>query len=114
LVKCGVCGGNVVVISKNLFGCARARDQGTCANRINVRRDMLEETVLEGFKTQLMDPKLFERFAEEFYRELNRARSRRGARSSKRNASASPSQTVYRPAPSETSCSASKRGSNSS
>ena len=75
LVKCGCCGGNYVVISKNLYGCARARDRGTCSNLLNIRRDVLEASVLEGLKTRLMDPDLFRVFADEFYRELNRLRS---------------------------------------
>lgn len=74
LVKCGCCGGNYVVISKNLYGCARARDRGTCTNLLNIRRDVLEASVLEGLKSRLMDPALFRVFADEFYREVNRLR----------------------------------------
>jgi len=75
LVKCGCCGGNYVVISRYLYGCARARDRGTCTNLLNIRRVVLETSVLEGLKTRLMDPALFEAFSEEFYRELNRLRA---------------------------------------
>src|SRR5262249_61500222 len=55
LIKCGACGGNYVVISKHLYGCARARDRGTCANLHNIRRDVLQATVLDGLKSRLMD-----------------------------------------------------------
>src|SRR6516165_3849916 len=75
LIKCGACGGNYVVISKHLYGCARARDRGTCANLQNIRRDVLEATVLDGLKSRLMDPALFQVFADEFVTELNRLRA---------------------------------------
>ena len=75
LIKCGACGGNYVVISKHLYGCARARDRGTCSNLHNIRRDVLEATVLDGLKSRLMDPALFQVFAEEFIAELNRLRA---------------------------------------
>src|SRR5215469_4458468 len=64
LIKCGACGGNYVFISKHLYGCARARDRGTCSNLMNIRRDVLEATVLDGLKSRLMDPALFQVFAE--------------------------------------------------
>ncbi len=80
LIKCGACGGNYVVISKHLYGCARARDRGTCSNLLNIRRDALEATVINGLKSRLMDPALFEVFAREFIAELNRIRAAGQAR----------------------------------
>jgi site-specific DNA recombinase len=74
LVKCGCCGGGFVVISKYLYGCAAARNKGTCTNRLNIRRDVLEVSVLDGLKSRLMDPALFKIFAEEFVAEVNRLR----------------------------------------
>src|SRR6185312_10206224 len=38
-------------------------------------RDTVEASVLGGLKSRLMDPALFEVFAEEFHRELNRLRN---------------------------------------
>ena len=74
LVKCGCCGGGFVVISKYLYGCATARNKGTCDNRLNIRRDVLEASVLNGLKEHLMDPDLFKEFADAFYSEVNRIR----------------------------------------
>jgi len=74
LAKCGACGSSYVKISKNLFGCAAARNRGTCDNRLNIRLDTLEETVLSGLRKRLMAPELFKAFCEEFHRELNRQR----------------------------------------
>lgn len=79
LVKCGCCGGGYIMISKDLLGCATARNKGTCGNRLNIRRDALEASVLSGLSTHLMDPKLFKEFCTEFTREVNRLRSERSA-----------------------------------
>ncbi len=67
-------------ISANLFGCSTARNKGTCSNRLNVRRDLLEASVLNGLRHHLMDPELFKVFAEEFHREVNRLRMVESAR----------------------------------
>lgn len=72
LMKCGACSGSYTKISANLFGCAAARNKGTCSNRLNIRRETLEAAILDGLKHQLMDPDLFKAFVEEFTRELNR------------------------------------------
>ena len=74
LAKCGVCGSSYVKISANLFGCAAARDRGTCVNRLNIRTETLENTILDLLKTRLMEPQLFKAFCEEFHREVNRLR----------------------------------------
>ncbi|MBU3889762.1 recombinase family protein [Methylosinus sp. KRF6] len=79
LVKCGCCGGGYVMISKDILGCATARNKGTCQNRSNIRRDELEASVLNGLRTHLMEPELFKEFCDEFTREVNRLRMERGA-----------------------------------
>ncbi|WP_309143716.1 recombinase family protein [Bradyrhizobium sp. CCGUVB4N] len=79
LVKCGCCGGGYTMISKDLLGCATARNKGTCINRLNIRRDALEASVLSGLRTHLMEPELFKEFCQEFTREVNRLRIERGA-----------------------------------
>ena len=79
LVKCGCCGGGYTMISKDLLGCATSRNKGTCDNRLNIRRDALEASVLSGLRTHLMEPDLFKEFCDEFTREVNRLRIERGA-----------------------------------
>ena len=79
LIRCGVCGGAYSKISATLFGCATARNKGTCDNRLNIRGDKIEAQVLAGLSTQLLDPTLFQVFADEFYKELNRLRADEGA-----------------------------------
>lgn len=79
LAKCGVCGSSYVKISASLFGCAAARDRGTCANRLNIRTETLENTILDLLKTRLMEPQLFKAFCEEFHREVTGCGSIRAA-----------------------------------
>ncbi|OOO17883.1 recombinase family protein [Rhizobium sophoriradicis] len=74
LVKCGCCGGGYSMISKDMLGCTNARTKGTCDNRLNIRRDTLEASILNGLDTHLMEPELFKEFCEEFTREVNKAR----------------------------------------
>ena len=74
LIKCGCCGGGYSMIGQHLLGCSTARNKATCDNRLNIRRDVLEATVLDGLRHHLMDPDLFEEFCAEFTRELNRLR----------------------------------------
>lgn len=72
LMKCGACGASYTKYGLNRFGCAGARDRATCSNRLTIRGDYLEKAILEGLKTRLMEPKLFEVFAREFVAEVNR------------------------------------------
>ncbi|MCC1493558.1 recombinase family protein [Cognatishimia sp. F0-27] len=79
LIKCGCCGGGYSLISKDLLGCAASRNKGTCDNRLNIRRDALEASILNGLRKHLMSPELFNEFCSEFTREVNRLRIERGA-----------------------------------
>jgi len=79
LAKCGACGSSYVKVSANLFGCAAARNRGTCNNRLNMHVETLEAMILAGLRTQLMEPDLFKVFCEEFHREVNRLRSHQNA-----------------------------------
>jgi DNA invertase Pin-like site-specific DNA recombinase len=74
LMRCGVCGGGFSKISEAHFGCSTARNKGetACGNRLTIRRDALEATVMDGLRSRLMDPDLFKVFAQEFAGEWNR------------------------------------------
>jgi site-specific DNA recombinase len=72
LLKCGSCGGGFSKISQSHYGCSTARNKGTCDNLIAIRRDLLEETVLDGLKHQLMHPDCVKSFVTEFYKEVNK------------------------------------------
>jgi len=72
LLQCGVCGGGYSKISQQHYGCSTARNKGTCANMLTIRRDIIEETVLAGLNEQLMQPDAYKEFVSEFNREVNR------------------------------------------
>ncbi|MCB9959677.1 MAG: recombinase family protein [Rhodospirillaceae bacterium] len=79
LVKCGCCGSGFVKISENRFGCANARNKGTCDNHRTIRQDQLENAVLQGLQHHLMDDELVTVFCEEYTRHLNTLRMNRTA-----------------------------------
>ncbi len=74
LMRCGVCGGGFSMRNRTHFGCSSARNKGAtiCTNLMTIRRDVLENTVLQGLRHRLMDPILFEEFATAFTIEWNR------------------------------------------
>src|SRR6266850_3072556 len=74
LTKCGVCGAGFIIGSANRLMCFGARDQGTCSNRLTIRRDEVERRVLRALQDKLLRQDLFEEFCEEFTREMNRLR----------------------------------------
>jgi hypothetical protein len=80
LMRCGLCGGGFSKISEAHFGCSTARNKGetVCGNRLTIRRDALEATVMEGLGSRLMDPDLFKVFADEFTAEWNRLQAEAG------------------------------------
>ncbi|MDI5927755.1 recombinase family protein [Rhizobium leguminosarum] len=55
LIKCGCCGGGYSMISKDMLGCTNARSKGTCDNRLNIRRDTIEASILNGLDKHLME-----------------------------------------------------------
>jgi site-specific DNA recombinase len=59
------------VISVSCFG---ARDQGTCSNRLTIRRDEVEARVLKALQEKLLRQDLFEEFCDGFTCEMNRLR----------------------------------------
>ena len=75
LVKCAECGSSYVKISQSHFGCAGARNKGTCGNRKGVRRDILEETVLSGLQHHLMTEEHLDLFCKEYTKEYNASRT---------------------------------------
>jgi site-specific DNA recombinase len=74
LTKCGVCGAGFIMGSANRLCCFGARDQGTCSNKLTIRRDEVEARALKALQEKLLRQDLFEEFCDEFTREMNRLR----------------------------------------
>ena len=79
LMRCGVCGGGYHKISATLFGCAAARNKGTCDNRLNIRVEALDEIVLSGLKGRLMNPEVYQTFLAAYIAERNSILAQRNA-----------------------------------
>ena len=74
LLQCGCCGSGYIMISASRYGCAAARNAGTCGNHKTIERAHVERRVLEGLKTRLLHPDLIGEFIAEFQREVQQDR----------------------------------------
>lgn len=77
-VVCGSCGGSYATNGKDYMGCKSAERQGTCTNRVRIRRSRVEAEVLEALATRLMAPDAVATFVAEFTAEWNRLLAERG------------------------------------
>ena len=74
LLQCGCCGSGYIMISDSRYGCAAARNSGTCTNRKTIRRVDVEARVLAGLKDNLLHPDMIAEFIAEFQREVQAQR----------------------------------------
>ena len=74
LLQCGCCGSGYIMISDSRYGCAAARNSGTCTNRKTIRRVDVEARVLAGLRDNLLHPDLIREFIAEFQREAQEQR----------------------------------------
>ncbi len=72
LLSCGCCGGGYTLVGKTRYGCASARNKGTCDNRRSIDRNELEARVLNGLKDRLLSADLIAAYLKEYQREYNR------------------------------------------
>src|SRR5208282_6083043 len=79
IVKCAVCGGNLVITSgrsrrgHRRYGCSHHFYRGTCANGVQIRKDWLEEKLLAGLQHAVLQPEAVKYAVEEFCRRLKEA-----------------------------------------
>ncbi|WP_408014302.1 hypothetical protein [Roseibium marinum] len=62
------------MVSQTHLGCSTARNKGTCDNRKTIKRETLEQDVLNALKSHLMDPDLCDLFCKEYTAHLNQLR----------------------------------------
>jgi DNA invertase Pin-like site-specific DNA recombinase len=74
LLKCGCCGNGLSIVSSKRYGCSTARNKGTCINRLTIKQEELENTVLKGLQENLMQAEVVEAFCEEYTRYINELR----------------------------------------
>jgi site-specific DNA recombinase len=70
-LTCGQCGGGFTVVGKAHYGCANARNKGTCDNRLTIVNTDLETRVLVGLKDQRLHPDLIAKFTRAYQEEFS-------------------------------------------
>jgi site-specific DNA recombinase len=79
LIKCGVCGANYVVGSKDYYRCASVKERGTCSNTTSVKISRIEDLALSTLQSELLTDASAELFAVEFNREVERLAKLQGS-----------------------------------
>jgi hypothetical protein len=72
MVYCGGCGAPLAAVGRDYLACSGARRHGTCTNRQSVRRQVLDDLILDSLKERLMAPELVAEFIRAFHEEVNR------------------------------------------
>lgn len=72
LLKCGVCGGNFIILNAHSYGCATHKDRGphACGNHLKVNRLLVETLLLESVKRDLFTDEYIQLFKRETSRLL--------------------------------------------
>lgn len=60
LLRCGECGGPVVKVDRYRYGCATAKDRGTCASKARPRIEEAERAMLAGVRERFLSDAAFE------------------------------------------------------
>jgi site-specific DNA recombinase len=77
LLKCGECGGNLIIATgggthrRPKYVCSNYFNRGVCGNRLYIRRDHLEERLLGRIQSELLRPEVIEYAVSEFGRQLH-------------------------------------------
>ena len=66
LLQCGDCGGPVVIISTDRWGCSAYRQTGTCANRATIKDDLLQARIWDAIRHNLLHPDVIAAYLDEF------------------------------------------------
>ena len=74
ILKCGCCGGGFTISSGDTLCCATSRNKGTCDNRLTMKREVLEASVLNALRDNLMDEALCEEFCKAYTARVNELR----------------------------------------
>jgi site-specific DNA recombinase len=79
VIKCAVCGGNLVITSgrsrrgHRRYGCSNHFYRGTCRNGLQIRREWLEERLLRGLRDAVLQPEAVKYAVEEVRRLVEQA-----------------------------------------
>lgn len=75
ILRCGQCGGAMVVVDRYRYGCGRAKDKGAtiCTSKTRFPRESAERVVLDTIRQDLLTPEAFQEFERETRAALKRA-----------------------------------------
>ena len=80
LLKCGHCGGNLVIVTRNgpggqyrKYGCSQHFYRGACPNNLLERQDWLETRLLKELQGEVLKPEAIDYVIEQFGRQLKAA-----------------------------------------
>jgi site-specific DNA recombinase len=59
ILRCGGCSGPMVIVDRYRYGCARAKDRGTCSANLFAPRKLVDEKLLAGVQEQLLSESSF-------------------------------------------------------
>lgn len=62
LIRCGECGGPMVMVDAKAYGCSVAKERGTCSSRLRVPRQDAEARLVAGVQQQLLAPEALAAF----------------------------------------------------
>ena len=74
LVRCSACGGGFAAVGRDYLACGNARKFARCDQRNAIRREVLEEVVLDLVRDRLMQPDAVKTFVAAHMREINAGR----------------------------------------
>ena len=75
LIVCKLCGSPFSLINKVRYGCSKAKNKGTCSSTISVKKDVLENAVIEIVKHELNNDEAMSLFVKEYTRYINQLES---------------------------------------
>jgi site-specific DNA recombinase len=72
LLQCGQCGANFVVVDARSYGCSSYKHGGAaaCSNDFRIRRDALENGLLDGIRRELLAPEVVDEFTRRVLKRL--------------------------------------------
>jgi site-specific DNA recombinase len=79
IVKCGICGGNLVITSgrsrrgHRKYGCSQHFYRGVCINGLQIRKEWMEEKLLSGLQEAVLQPQAVKYAVEEVLRLAEKA-----------------------------------------
>lgn len=79
LLKCGCCGGNYGIITRDRYGCLNRYRRGTCDNGHTIRRGDIESRALAGLREKLVSADAVADAVRTYAQELNRQNHERRA-----------------------------------